>query len=443
VRDTGGSCGTPDLPEGSCDRRADVIASRPTLLALLAMLAMLVVVACGTRRPDRAEGAPRETTSSSRTIEEAPDERVLAARGAELVVRFECARCHDALGRASEASSCTACHRRILDGTFDAASSDLRRWQRSIRTFVDVPTLATHANLRRSFVRSMLLSPTDQRPGLGATMPRLAISEEEAEAIAAFLVPADHDDPLVDSDARRGQSLYETLGCASCHRFGSRVPEDEARRPTIGVTDDELARGRRRAPDLALTRVRLAPSAALRMLVDPRAVVIDTPMPDFELDARDALDLLAFVMTTPVEAPMPSPAPTRAQLPIVGDVVDYETLDARVLHRSCRHCHADADFAFGDGGAGNTGGFGFAGRGVELDSRIGLHSGYLDDDGHRRSLFAPMADGTPRIVAALLARHAEVAGSSVPGIRGMPLAMPPLPLEDIALVDAYVRGQRP
>ena len=57
-------------------------------------------------------------------------------------------------------------------------------------------------------------------------------------------------------------------------------------------------------------------------------------------------------------------------------------------------------------------------------------------------MFGKTSDGTPRLVAALMARHAEVAGEPNPEVRGMPLGLPPLPIEDIQLVVTWIEQGR-
>ncbi|MFY0541173.1 hypothetical protein [Nannocystis pusilla] len=57
-------------------------------------------------------------------------------------------------------------------------------------------------------------------------------------------------------------------------------------------------------------------------------------------------------------------------------------------------------------------------------------------------MFAPLPDGAPRIVAHMLARHAEVEGAA-PELRGMPLGLTPVPLADIQLVDTWIAQGRP
>lgn len=97
----------------------------------------------------------------------------------------------------------------------------------------------------------------------------------------------------------------------------------------------------------------------------------------------------------------------------------------------------------GDGGPGNTGGFGFAGRGLNLATYSDVLSGSLDDRGDRRSIFMPGADGTSILMGVLLARQHELAGQIVPGVRGMPLGLPALSPEQVQLVESWIAQGRP
>jgi hypothetical protein len=110
----------------------------------------------------------------------------------------------------------------------------------------------------------------------------------------------------------------------------------------------------------------------------------------------------------------------------------------------CWHCHSAPHLARGDGGPGNTGGFGFAARGLDLSSYEGLASGSLGDDGQRRSVFAPLPNGTPRLLAHLLARASEERDPNAVGaVRGMPLGLPALPATDIQLIETWIAQGRP
>jgi len=331
--------------------------------------------------------------------------------------------------RASRSSS-------IHDGTFAADPPVLAKWRARITSLRWVPSLAGADRLRRDWVRAFLLAPHDVRPGLVAEMPRLAIAPADADRLAAHLVPDPSEGAIAAdaTDVARGEDLYRALACGRCHRFTG-----------AGVDDPALhAAGRAQtaadawalAPDLRHARTRLRPAAIASWIAAPRGA-----MPVLGVTAADARALAAFVATAPLAT-----APRRevpARLPVLARAVTWSEVEAKVFKHVCWHCHAVPDFARGDGGPGNSGGFGFGARGLDLSSYTGISSGSLDDAGEPRSVFAPLADGTPRLVAHLLARHAEEAGHIVDGVRGMPLGLPPIPLEDIQLVETWIAQGRP
>jgi hypothetical protein len=137
------------------------------------------------------------------------------------------------------------------------------------------------------------------------------------------------------------------------------------------------------------------------------------------------------------------------RLPLLTRRVSFEEANRQVFSRTCHHCHTDPESSGGDGGPGNTGGFGFAPRGVSFSSHASILSGYIAARGERHSLFEPLADGTPLLVAALLARHSEherngsALGTNSDAVRGMPLGLPPLSAEDIQLVESWVAQGKP
>jgi hypothetical protein len=164
-------------------------------------------------------------------------------------------------------------------------------------------------------------------------------------------------------------------------------------------------------------------------------------MPSSGLAPPDARDLAAFILTTPL-----APAPVKtvpARLPVLERKVGFEEVMERVLGKTCRHCHSDPDVSLGDGGPGNTGGFGFAPRRLNVASYSGIAAGLLDKQGERASVFAKLSDGTPRLIAAMMARYAEEAGKPNPEVRGMPLGLPPIALEDIQVVESWIAQGRP
>lgn len=352
----------------------------------------------------------------------------------DLFAKFECTRCHDipAIAEAPRDKHCVRCHQQIHDGTFTAAPEHLARWRMRITSLRWAPGLAAADRLRRDYIRAFLLAPHDVRPGLPAEMPRLPLSAEDATRLAAALSP-DDDGALAGGDPAKGEQLYRGLGCARCHRFtGARV-DDPAMHAAAreGTKPDAWAL----APDLRRARERVRPAALAAWIAAPRGA-----MPTQGVTAAGARDLAAFIATTPL-APLP-PRPAVTRLPLLDRPVLWAEVESTVFKNLCWHCHAVPDYARGDGGPGNSGGFGYRSRGLDVSTYAGISSGSLDDAGEPRSIFAKLPDGTPRIIAHLLARHAEATGTYGATV-GMPLGLPPLPAEEIQLVDSWIAQGRP
>lgn len=119
--------------------------------------------------------------------------------------------------------------------------------------------------------------------------------------------------------------------------------------------------------------------------------------------------------------------------------VHYPEVAKKLSRHRCFHCHSDLNRP-GDQGPGNTGGFGYSGVLLDLATREGIVRG-LWRDGQFRGQPDRLEDGTPRMVASLLARQAELDGHADPAVLGMPLGFPPIPDEDIDLINTWiVRG---
>ena len=381
-------------------------------------------------------------------------------------MKFECARCHDGLQRASTvalpekpASEITAeslqkeanrhcfhCHAAILDGRYKAPkAAATERWKKNVEHLRDVPTLTSaHQRFRRSWVESFLTKPHDLRPRLAPSMPHLALTAAQIRDVAAFLVPVDNAvakrSPTSAEALAEGRDLFEKKGCASCHVLSGTAPF----KATAPVKEGEkgIAAAMRLAPDLRHARDRMAFETITRWVQKPASIKPDTLMPETPMSAEEAQKIAAFVVDVELAPPVPKGMPTR--LPVLERHVAYEELKARIFNKICWHCHSDGDLAIGDDGPGNSGGFGYAPRGLNLASHDGILSGSLDDQGERRSIFEPMADGTPRLVAALLARWSEESGQENPAIRGMPMGMPGLSPEDVQLVETWIaQGHAP
>lgn len=393
--------------------------------------------------PTAVTSATVAATASARA--EPPEPPGDPARGKALVAQFECARCHEGTGEPTPAmdKQCFGCHVKILEGKFKGPKGAEARWHDRVLGLDQVPSLtASQQRFRRAFITRFLMEPYDLRPRLGPTMPRLAMTREQARDIAAYLAAPEDPAKKVDlagADPARGRKLMEIRACASCHTFTG-VP------PLAGATpvkpeERRVAPSIELAPDLRFARDRLRPEALVAWVTSPKSVKPDTLMPDFDLPAADARDIVAYILTAELASPEPRPIPAR--LPVLDRKVTYDEVSEKVFRRTCWHCHGEADYAAGDGGPGNTGGLGFKGRGINFVSYESVQAGRTDDKDERHSLFEKAADGTPRLIRSLLLRRDEEAGKLDPEIRGMPMGYPALTPEEIQLVETWVAQGRP
>jgi cytochrome c5 len=430
--------------------RTDSLLLRAAALSLFALLA-----GCKqeprTDQPDKSRSAapapPPGPTTPSKAAQPAAWVPGNAEHGKKLVEQFECSRCHEGTGVApvSKDKHCIHCHQDILAGKFKAPAAVVAKWKPNVEKFRDVPSLnAIGGRLVPEAIERYLLEPKDLRPNLVQNMPRLKLTPEQARDIVTHLVkdefgkarpPAEP-----EGDSTTGRELFEAKGCGTCHTFSGVPPLATQPKPDEG--NEEQRRAVTLAPDLRYARERLRAERIVQWISDPKSIKADTLMTPSPLTPPEARHIAAYVLTASLEAPAPKPLPPR--LPVLTRKVSFEEVNTKVLMRTCRHCHGDADSQLGDGGPGNTGGFGFKPRGLNLSHHRGALSGLIDDHGERQSAFQPLKNGTPRIIGALLARHAEESGKPDSEVRGMPLGLPPLPAEDIQLFESWVaQGRAP
>ncbi|AUX47730.1 cytochrome oxidase [Sorangium cellulosum] len=427
----------------------DSFASLAALVALAAGAAACTSESPRGPEPTAVAPAPAEADGAPAAGTEAPAGAEAPAgdpeHGRRLVEQFQCNRCHDGAGlsAAPREAHCVQCHQDIAAGRFQAPAAAIHRWNENLIQLPHAPSLAAIGDrLRPGWIRGFLLEPRDLRPRLHATMPRLALAPEQAGDIAAYLTQGRRERPrasLEGASAAQGRALFEAKGCGTCHAFTG-VDGLTAALP-VKAREKETRAAIALAPDLRHTRDRIEPADLVVWLLDPAAVKPGTPMPQVPMSPAEARDLAAFLSTAPLAPRAPEGAPAR--LPVLTRRVTYEEVDRRVFRVTCRHCHSEPDYTLGDGGPGNTGGFGFKPRGLNLATYEGIAAGYLDDQGERRSVFSAGPDGRPRLLAALLARQAEEAGRADPAVRGMPLGLTALGPEEIQLVESWIAQGRP
>jgi cytochrome c2 len=424
--------------------------------------ALVVALGCGTPSPAPVTTTEDPATTPAPTRSDPPvlSSTVLMAldppfhgdakRGQSLVVRYECARCHDGTGQPAPFIDfqCKGCHERVLSGQLPFSKDRLDGWRATLRHYATTPDLTQAGRaLRPSYLAAFLREPTKVRPHMEEWMPRLALSEKDASDIAAYLTasapPSDDERPM--GDAERGKSLAGSRGCFACHEFtGASRAEGAATIPNL--SQKELGPTIVRAPDLRFVRDRFRPDALVQWIFDPSSVMKGALMPTLGLSEEDAKDLAAYLWTTKLE-PLPSPPTPIARLPLLDRRVTYDEVSNQVFKKSCIHCHSDPDPKGGDAGPGSVGGLGFTARGVRLSSYAGLELGYIAKGGARESLLgeepALRQWGGSRLVAALVARHEETSARPISEVRGMPLGLPALPVEDIQLVESWVAQGAP
>jgi cytochrome c5 len=421
--------------------------ARLALYCLASWAALMPLAGCkkpaGQPAPEKPRLAAPVTTTSASAPELPAFEAGDAAHGKQLVTAFECNRCHEGtgLGAPKLDQDCVRCHEQIATDKFQATPAKLAKWKPHIMPYRDVPSLSALGRLRPAWVQAYLLEPRDLRPSLQQNMPRLDLSREQARDITTYLtqgagaVTITAASPSASpAQIAHGRELMIQRTCTTCHEMtgsGLAAPAKVEPAPrTQGL-----------APDLRFARQRAEPAALVQWLLDPARVKHDAAMPSLALSADDARDLAAFLSFGELESPPAPKAPER--LPVLERRVGFDEVNEKVFAVTCRHCHTNPDSAGGDGGPGNTGGFGFKPRKIDFSSYQGIQSGGLDHGGERVSLFTKAPSGLPRLVAALVARQGEEAGTVTAGVRGMPLGLPALTREQIQLVESWVEQGRP
>jgi len=371
-----------------------------------------------------------------------------ANAGRRALERYGCAGCHTIPGiSVALEASCVQCHQELA-----------RRPRRglgvapSVRHYLDAPDL-TRATRRLSgdYLARFIVDPHDVRPRLEESMPRLPVSPREARDMVAYLgsvTPGGaHRAPATAAPDRsriaRGREVF-VAECASCHSFGNLDPGFEL--PAIAVRN--LGAAASLAPNLRFARDRMDADRALVWIQNPRAIDPETHMDKPSISRDDALAVRDFLfLGDPGEPVTPAAPPSASQLASAGRRVRFGDV-RRVFGRSCIHCHSHTT------GAESVTSLGFEQASLDLATWEGVRAGVELADGSRRSVLEPGPEGSAPLVSRLLTRHAEARRDFVgrlrddlsPALRrrrdeapvGMPLGLPPVPIDDIRLVQTWI-----
>ncbi len=357
-----------------------------------------------------------------------------AVTAEEALVRGNCNLCHDVpqVAAPDRQESCQGCHVWIRQVAANPAAREKaltlfpgwERYERNVASYLEVPSLeAAMVRLEPSWVQAWLGNPHDLRPGLPETMPRLALDDPELAAIAAAFeasqvpVPS-HPEPAMER-VEAGRALFGERACGSCHAFGARWPD-----PGIAM-----------APDLAHARERMDPDRAVEWIRDPSGMSPAATMPTLGLSESEALALRDYLW---LAEPGWVEAPARTEvLPVHGSPVTWAQVEERVFGKICAHCHMNPERNEGRRGPGNGGGFGYPPTGVELQTLEGVQA--VESQVLRRVLL-DRREENHRDTVDYGERPAEIARPEQPG---MPLGLPALSDEDLALVLAWIDQGRP
>lgn len=361
-----------------------------------------------------------------------PPARPPGTDGLSVLQGADCAVCHAIPGVEAppRTASCVGCHvwvRTVAQNPNARAVAmtvfpKWERYERTVRSYAEVPDLGVAAaRLDPAWWARYLQDPHDLRPSMDETMVRVGLDAAQLDAIAAWAaeraVPVAATPRPDRANLARGEALFATKGCVACHTFGA-----HATGPGIPS-----------APDLRHARDRMTDDALVAWIVDPKAMSAGATMPALGVTRDEAIALRDWLVLTPPGGARPA-AP--GALPIVTRPVAYAEVEEKVIGKICIHCHMDPAQNEGRAGPGNAGGFGWPATGIELQTVASVR-----------------AHG-PDIVAALLRRRDEAARDVVrpgevpatltrPEKPGMPLGLPPIPDEDIALVVAWLAQGAP
>ncbi|HSC27688.1 MAG TPA: c-type cytochrome [Vicinamibacterales bacterium] len=153
-------------------------------------------------------------------------------------------------------------------------------------TLSTVPLDRIGSQLQRDYLVEYLQNPGAVRVALEERMPLFRMTATEAALLSDYMSAVFVDDGLdrefkVDADAaRRGERLFGTLGCRSCHIVGGS--------------------GGYVGPDLSDTGRRLRPSWIEAWLSEPQTWKSGTLQPDYGLTGDEVRDLVAYLMTLEV-----------------------------------------------------------------------------------------------------------------------------------------------
>jgi mono/diheme cytochrome c family protein len=167
-----------------------------------------------------------------------------------------------------------------------------------IKGFGDLPKIgpplsSLTSKAQPEWIFRWVRNPKDYNPS--TRMPNFKFSDEQAEAITAYLVSIGKQSSFQLERARgsfeggssaQGKLLFETVGCQACHTAGGVATVREARGTSYDI-----------APELTRVASKVSPDWIFDWVKNPRHYNVETRMPSLRLTDSEARNIVAYLMT--------------------------------------------------------------------------------------------------------------------------------------------------
>ena len=201
-------------------------------------------------------------------------------------------------------ASCNECHENQSALTFAPAFTKAKRLMiesgchgcHEIKGYTDIPKIGPELNrlgykTNANWIYRWVKNPKEYNPH--TRMPNFLFSEDEAEAITAYLLDISSKNAFLvakgaytGGDSKRGKDIVESIGCTGCHTIGEDVRVREMRGTSYDI-----------APELTRVGSKVNPDWAYDWVRNPRHYNPTTRMPSLRLTDSEARDVVAYLMT--------------------------------------------------------------------------------------------------------------------------------------------------
>ncbi|MBF8247928.1 MAG: putative octahem cytochrome c [Bacteroidetes bacterium] len=163
-------------------------------------------------------------------------------------------------------------------------------------------------------------------------MPNFKFSDEQAEAITAYLVNIGRQSSFqlergrgsyTGGSSSQGKLLFESVGCQACHTAGEVATVREARGTTYDI-----------APELTRVASKVSPDWMFDWVKNPRHYNGETRMPSLRLTDSEARNIVAYLMTLRDSRKLDQP---KLDLANAGKIARGDKL---IREYGCAGCHA-------------------------------------------------------------------------------------------------------